>query len=149
MWIWKDEQLHAEFVRGALLRAGGLGPAAVVYGRQLQGALSGWTSATSNHRDARTAPFRAGAAGLLVAVGAATGQVPPVLRRELRYQTFRHYCRLNVALEASAELAYRRLVEAGPPARWNELPSTASVTTRPVTPPPSGSWPVPSAKTTA
>ena len=116
MWIWKDEQLHAEFVRGALLRAGGLGPAAVVYGRQVQGALSGWTSATSNHRDPRTAPFRAGAAGLLVAVGAATGQVPPVLRRQLRYQTFRHYCRLNAALEASAELAYRRLAEvpAGP-----------------------------------
>ncbi len=116
VWIWKDEQLHAEFVRGALLRAGGLGPAAVVYGRQVQGALSGWTSATSNHRDPRTAPFRAGAAGLLVAVGAATGQVPPVLRRQLRYQTFRHYCRLNAALEASAELAYRRLAEvpAGP-----------------------------------
>jgi hypothetical protein len=34
-----------------------------------------------------------------------------VLRRQLRYQTFRHYCRLNAALEASAELAYRRLVE--------------------------------------
>jgi hypothetical protein len=111
VWIWKDEQLHAEFIRGALLRAGGLGSAAVVYGRQVQGALSGWTSATSNHRDPRTAPFRAGAAGLLVAVAAATGQVPPVLRRQLRYQTFRHYCRLNAALEASAELAYRRLVE--------------------------------------
>ena len=29
----------------------------------------------------------------------------------LRYQTFHRYCELNVALEASAELAYRRLVE--------------------------------------
>ncbi len=113
VWIWKDEQLHAEFIRGALLREGGLASNLVVYARQLQGALSGWTSATSNHRDARTAPFRAGAAGLLVAVAAATGQVPPVLRRELRYQTFRHYCQLNVALESSAELAYRRLVELG------------------------------------
>jgi hypothetical protein len=111
VWIWKDEQLHAEYIRGSLLKAGGLASAAVVYGHQLQGALSGWTSATSNHRDARTAPFRAGAAGLLVAVAGATGRVPPVLRRELRYQTFRHYCRLNVALEASAELAYERLVE--------------------------------------
>jgi hypothetical protein len=111
VWIWKDEQLHAEFIRGALLREGRLASDLVVYARQLQGALSGWTSATSNHRDARTAPFRAGAASVLVAVGALTGQVPPVLRRELRYQTFRHYCRLNVALESSAELAYRRLVE--------------------------------------
>jgi hypothetical protein len=29
----------------------------------------------------------------------------------LRYQTFRHYCRLNAALEASAELGYERLAE--------------------------------------
>jgi hypothetical protein len=111
VWIWKDEQLHAEYVRGWLLRSPGIAARVVVYGRQLQGALSGWTSATSNHRDPRTAPFRAGAAGLLVALGAATGQVPPVLRRELRYQTFRHYCRLNAALEASAELGYERLAE--------------------------------------
>ncbi len=111
VWIWKDEQLHAEYLRGELLRAGGFGSAAVVYGRQVQGALSGWTSATSNHREVRTAPLRAGAAGVLVAVAGLTGQIPPLLRRELRYQTFRRYCELNVALEASAELAYRRLVE--------------------------------------
>ncbi len=111
VWIWKDEQLHAEYLRGELLRAGGLGSTAVVYGRQVQGALSGWTSATSNHREVRTAPLRAGAAGVLVAVAGLTGQIPPLLRRELRYQTFRRYCELNVALEASAELAYRRLVE--------------------------------------
>ena len=111
VWVWKDEQLHAEYLRGELLAAGGVRSSAVVYGRQLQGALSGWTSATSNLRAARTAPLRTGAAGVLVAVAGATGQVPPVLRRELRYQTFHRYCQLNVALEASAELAYRRLVE--------------------------------------
>ena len=111
IWIWKDEQLHAEYLRGELLRAPGLLSRVVVYGRQLQGALSGWTSATANLSDSRTTPFRTGAAGVLVAVAGLTGQVPPVLRDELRYQTFHRYCELNVALEASAELAYRRLVE--------------------------------------
>jgi hypothetical protein len=80
VWIWKDEQLHAEYIRGELLKAKGLASKAIVYGRQLQGALSGWTSASSNHLEPRTAPFRAGAAGLLVALAGATGQVPPVLR---------------------------------------------------------------------
>jgi uncharacterized protein (DUF362 family) len=37
--------------------------------------------------------------------------MPPALAAELRYQTFHKYCALNVALEASAEYAYRRLVE--------------------------------------
>ena len=111
IWIWKDEQLHAEYLRGELLRVPGLFSAAVVYGRQLQGALSGWTSATSNLRDSRTTPFRAGAAGILVAAAGLTRQIPPALRHELHYQTFHRYCQLNIALEASAELAYRRLVE--------------------------------------
>ena len=111
VWIWKDEQLHAEFMRGLLLESGGLGSSLVVYGRQVQGALSGWTSSTATNREARLAPFRTGAASALVAVAGALHRMPPELARELRYQTFRRYCALNVALEASAELAYRRLVE--------------------------------------
>jgi Domain of unknown function (DUF362) len=111
VWIWKDEQLHAEYLRGELLRQGGVGSHAVVYGRMLQGALSGWTSATANHRDPHRAPFRSGAASVLVTVAGLSGQVPPALRHELKFQTFHRYCLLNVALEASAALAYRRLIE--------------------------------------
>lgn len=111
VWVWKDEQLHEELMRGLLLDADGLASSLVVYGRQIQGALSGWTSATANHRESRVAPFRTGAAGALVAVGRALHRMPPALARELRYQTFRRYCELNVALEASAEFAYRRLVQ--------------------------------------
>lgn len=111
MWIWKDEQLHSEFMRGLLLESGGLGSSLVVYGRQVQGALSGWTSSTATNREARLAPFRTGAADALVTVASALHRMPRELARELRYQTFRRYCALNVALEASAEYAYRRLVE--------------------------------------
>jgi uncharacterized protein (DUF362 family) len=111
VWIWKDEQMHAEYLRGELLRVGGLGSTAVVYGHQIQGAISGWTSATSNHHRLRTAPFRAGAASVLISVAGALGRIPSALRDELRFQTFRRYCELNIALESSAELAYRRLIE--------------------------------------
>src|ERR1039458_8481737 len=103
IWTWKDEQLHAEYLRGELLRAPGLFSTAVVYGRQIQGALSGWTSATSNLRDARTTPFRAGAAGILVAAAGLTGQIPPVLRHELRYQKIgRASCRERVEISVVA-----------------------------------------------
>lgn len=111
VWIWKDEELHAEYLRGLLLRRPGLASTMMVYCRQIQGALSGWVSATEHHVDARSAPFRTGAAGLLVAAASATGRVPAALKSELRYQTFRRYCVLNVALEATAELAYHRLIE--------------------------------------
>ena len=111
MWIWKDEQLHSEYTRGLLLATRGLTAAMVVYGRQLQGALSGWTSATATNRVTRTAPLRTGAAGALIAGARAMRRMPPQLAAQLRYQTFRRYCALNVALEASAEFAYRRLVQ--------------------------------------
>jgi uncharacterized protein (DUF362 family) len=111
VWIWKDEELHAEYLRGILLQRGGLVASAVVYGRQVQGALSGWVTATEHHRDPHEAPLRTGAAGALVAIAATTGRIPPAMRRELRFQTFRRYCKLNVVLEMTAELAYRRLVE--------------------------------------
>jgi hypothetical protein len=39
------------------------------------------------------------------------GRIPAALKGELRYQTFKRYCELNVALESSAELAYRRFLE--------------------------------------
>jgi hypothetical protein len=111
MWIWKDEQLHFEFMRGLLLDSGGLTSSLVVYGRAAAGTLSGWTSATATGRPARSAPLRTAAAGALIALADAARRMPPELARELRYQTFRRYCTLNVALEASAEFAYRRLVE--------------------------------------
>jgi uncharacterized protein (DUF362 family) len=111
VWIWKDEELHAEYLRGRLLEHGGFGSSLVVYGRQAEGALSGWVSSTEHHLDARTAPLRTGAADVFVELAGLLRLVPPVLRHELRYQTFHHYCELNIALEATAELAYRRLVE--------------------------------------
>src|SRR5580704_9099091 len=111
MWIWKDEQLHFEFMRGLLLGSGSLASTLVVYGRAVQGTLSGWTSSTATGLEARSAPLRTGAAGALIAVASATHRMPAALARELRYQTFRRYCALNVALEASAEYAYRRLVQ--------------------------------------
>jgi hypothetical protein len=111
MWIWKDEQLHFEFMRGLLLGSGSLTSTLVVYGRAVQGTLSGWTSSTATGLEARSAPLRTGAAGALIAVASGLHRMPAALARELRYQTFRRYCALNVALEASAEYAYRRLVQ--------------------------------------
>jgi uncharacterized protein (DUF362 family) len=111
VWIWKDEQLHAEFIRGLLLGADGFGSSLMVYAHQIEGALSGWTSAVATQSVAGIEPLRAGAASALVTGARLLHRMPPELARELRYQSFKRYCRLNVALEASAEFAYRRLVQ--------------------------------------
>ena len=142
VWIWKDEELHAEYLRGLLLARRGLMASLVVYGRQLQGALSGWVSATEHHVRAEEGRLRIGAAGLLVAAAGALGRIPPVLQRELHYQTFRRYCVLNVALEATAELGVLPTAGPGHDRRGARTRSAVSALTRHVTRRRSASSPV-------
>ena len=78
--------------------AGADGVELVVYGRALEGAVSGWVSSTENHVNAESSPLRTGTASVLVSVASALGRVPPVLKPELTFQTFRRYCALNAGL---------------------------------------------------
>lgn len=45
-WIWREEQMHATFVRGVLLRVGGPVQAARAFVHQAMGAVAGWAAAT-------------------------------------------------------------------------------------------------------
>ena len=111
IWIWKDEQLHAEYLRGELLRAPSVASSLVVFGRQLQGALSGWTTATSNHSRRRTSPFRAGTAGLLVAAAGLTGRIPRCSDRNSATSPSFGTASSMLPWRPAPSSAYRRLVE--------------------------------------
>jgi len=111
VWIWQDEEVHATFLRGYLLRAGRSLPAGLIFGRQLYGALSGWVTSSRELEPTGSAPWRGATAGALLLGGRLVGLVSPVVARELGYHSFGRYCQLNAALERTAELAYRRLVE--------------------------------------
>jgi Domain of unknown function (DUF362) len=111
VWAWKDEEAHATYLRGKLLAPGSLLPAAVVYGRQLYGALSGWVTGTSQYVSPSAAPLRAPLVRLLLYGARVTGRVPGALYEELRSHSFRRYCALNVGLELTAARCYQRLEE--------------------------------------
>jgi hypothetical protein len=111
VWAWKDEELHADYVRGLLVRTGRPLPVLVILGRQLAGALSGWVSVVQHHGDPARAPVRSLAASALIGVARLSGRVSPTLARELRFQSFRRYLLLNAALEQTAEIGYERAVE--------------------------------------
>jgi len=111
VWIWKDEELHATYLRGSLLRTRRPLPMAVVFEHQLVGALSGWVTAARQQRRPAGIPLRGLAADAMVGVGRLTGRISGALANELHYRSFRRYCQLNVALERTAELAYGRLIE--------------------------------------
>jgi hypothetical protein len=111
VWAWKDEELHADYVRGLLVRTGRPLPVLVILGRQLAGALSGWVSVVRRHADPGRTPVRSLAASALIGVARLSGRVSPRLARELRYQSFRRYLLLNAAQEQTAEIGYGRAVE--------------------------------------
>lgn len=43
-WAWKDEEMYAVYLRGAILRMGSRSLKARAYLRQLAGAVGGWSS---------------------------------------------------------------------------------------------------------
>lgn len=110
-WAWTEEQLHAQYIRGLLLRTRRPTPAIVILGRQAVGAISGWVTSTRHHGTAGDSPVRNFAASVLVGTARLTGRIDPLLAAELRATTFHRYCRLNVALERTAERSYVRAVE--------------------------------------
>ena len=109
-WVWRDEALHVDWVRGQLRHELRPVPVAVLLTHQATGLVGGWISTTRLHPRAgrRAADLVARA---LVVGARATGQIGPDLARALRGGTFRAYAELNVGLERTAERCWLRLGE--------------------------------------
>jgi uncharacterized protein (DUF362 family) len=113
-WAWKDEEMHAIYLRGAILRLGSRSLKARAYLGQVAGAIAGWSSSVQQHVRWRQAPAARSLAAAVVAVGSLTGQVPRDVRRFLRYGRFRTFCQFNVDAELTARLCYDRMLELVP-----------------------------------
>jgi uncharacterized protein (DUF362 family) len=111
LWAWKDEEMHAIYIRGAIFRLGSPSLRLRAGLKQMSGALGGWATAVQQHVRWRTAPFSYGLASLVTAFGIVTGQVPLDVRKYLRYGPFRDFCVFNVDAERTAWLCYERLIE--------------------------------------
>jgi uncharacterized protein (DUF362 family) len=108
-WAWKDEEMHAIYVRGALLRLAGWRLRAATLVHQAAGAVGGWAASVRQHVRWREAPLSRAAATLLTGAGTLLGRVPRDVRAHLRYASFRDFCRFNVEAERTAWLCWARL----------------------------------------
>src|SRR5687767_15386261 len=89
LWIWKDEEMHAIYIRGAIFKVGTLPLRARALLRQLAGALGGWSTSVRQHVRWSDAPVSRAVATLLTWTGSLTGKVPSDVRQHLRYGSFR------------------------------------------------------------
>jgi hypothetical protein len=114
LWVWKDEEMHAIYIRGALLKLAGPLLKARTLAQQVAGAVGGWTVSVRQHLRWPEAPLARATATLLMWAGGLTGRVPHEVRRHIDYCSFRDFCRYNVETEGTAWLCWRRLTELAP-----------------------------------
>ena len=111
VWSWKDEEMHAIYVRGAILKLGPLPLRIRAFLRQLAGAIAGWSSSVRQHAGWSQAPLSRTLATVITWAGLVLGRVPREVRRYLDYCSFRDFCLFNVEAERTAWLCWTRLVD--------------------------------------
>jgi uncharacterized protein (DUF362 family) len=109
LWTWQDEEMHAVYVRGALLRLDRRLVTLRVVLRQVIGCVGGWAGAVRQHLPWSRAPFIRLVASLVTGLGIIAGVVPRAVRGHLRYSSFREFCLFNVDAERTASLCFARL----------------------------------------
>src|SRR5262249_28492491 len=102
VWVWKDEEIHAIYIRGALFKMGGLWLRLVSLVQQLAGGTAGWASSVAQHLTSRAAPFARTLAALLPLVGWMAGKVPRAVRKEIRSPSSRQFSLFNIDAERTA-----------------------------------------------
>lgn len=111
LWIWKDEEMHAIYIRGAIFKVGAFPLRTRALLRQVAGALGGWSTSVRQHVRWSDAPLSRTLATFFTWTGSLTGKVPPDVRQHIRYRSFRDFCLFNVDAEKTAWLCWQRLIE--------------------------------------
>ncbi|HEU4389745.1 MAG TPA: DUF362 domain-containing protein, partial [Blastocatellia bacterium] len=111
VWAWKDESMHAIYVRGALLKYRNLALRTLAFSKQAAGAIGGWAASVRQHLLWTEAPVSSTLAAAVTWAGYLTGKVPGAVRKHLDYGSFRDFCRYNEDAEQTAWLCFKRLGE--------------------------------------
>ena len=111
VWTWKDEEMHAIYIRGAILKIAEWPLRMNAFCRQLAGAVGGWSASVQQHVSWSAAPLCRTSAALLTFFGSLTGKVPPEVKRHLTNGPFRDFCSFNVDAEKTAWLCWKRMAE--------------------------------------
>jgi uncharacterized protein (DUF362 family) len=111
LWACKDEEMHAIYIRGVLLRLGGWRLRLTAYVQQAMGEIAGWSASVRQHVRFSQAPLSNALATLVALTGIVTGKVPRGARKGLEYGPFSQFCAFNVDAELTASRCWNRILE--------------------------------------
>src|SRR5215475_8748914 len=75
VWTWKDEEMHAIYIRGALLKLAKWPLRLSAFSRQFAGAIGGWSASVRQHVKWSAAPLSRAVATILSQLGSLVGKV--------------------------------------------------------------------------
>lgn len=111
VWIWKDEEMHTIFIRGAILKLGGFRLRMQAFLTQAAGGLGGWSASVMQHSRWSRAPLSKLIAGAMTFVGRLVGKVPADVRKHLQFGPFRNFCEFNIDAEMTAAVCWYRIAD--------------------------------------
>jgi uncharacterized protein (DUF362 family) len=111
IWAWKDEEMHALFSRGAILKLGSGRLRCQALACQAAGAIGGWAASALQHTRWREAPLSRLLARGITTAGALAGKLPKEVRDHLQFRPFRDFCLFNAELEAASRMSWQRIVQ--------------------------------------
>lgn len=111
VWIWKDEEMHTIYIRGAILKIGGWRLRSQAFLTQLAGGIGGWASSVIQHSRWSRAPLSRLLASAIAAVGRVVGKVPEDVAKHLQFGPFRNFCLFNIDAEKTAAVCWYRIAE--------------------------------------
>ncbi|MES2571708.1 MAG: DUF362 domain-containing protein [Verrucomicrobiota bacterium] len=111
IWIWKDEEMHTIYIRGALLKLGNAKLRAEAFLHQAAGLVGGWAGSALQHTRWRQAPLSRTLAQAITSAGYLFGKLPAEVRQHLQYGPFRNFCLFNVDAEKTAWVCWERIAE--------------------------------------
>ena len=110
-WAWKDEQMHAVYTRGLLLKFGSPLIRAQTFAAQISGAIGGWSASVVNHGRFLRAPLSVSLATVVTWSGRVSGKVPRSVRDKLKHLSLAAFCEMQVDAEETAAMGWARAAE--------------------------------------
>jgi uncharacterized protein (DUF362 family) len=111
VWAWRDEAMHAIYLRGALVKQRRSVLKLLALVQQAAGAAGGWAASVRQHLQWADAPLSSSLASAMMFVGYLTGKVPRNVRKHLEYASLRDFFVYNTDAERTAWLCFQRLGE--------------------------------------
>lgn len=121
--IWIDENQHARYILGVLLKQCDVLVRLGARSEDLEGGVGGWMTAVLQHTTWSDAPIMRLTAAVLGAAARLARRIPPSVESALVLAPLREWCAFSADAEQSAVLSFGRMIELARDARGLELPA--------------------------